>query len=73
MRFASFRHEGIDGLAIVNDAGVATGLTALDPNFPGKLETLIQRGMASLSGAAQALSRGRTIDLDNVEFLHAAV
>jgi acylpyruvate hydrolase len=69
MRFASFRHEGIDGLAIVNDAGVATGLTALDPNFPGKLETLIQRGMASLSGAAQALSRGRTIDLDNVEFL----
>jgi acylpyruvate hydrolase len=69
MRFASFRQEGIDGLAVVNDAGFATGLTALDPNYPGKLEILIQRGMASLSGAAQALNRGRTIDLDNVEFL----
>jgi acylpyruvate hydrolase len=69
MRFASFRQEGIDGLAVVNDAGSAIGLTALDPNYPGKLETLIQRGMANLSGAAQALNRGRTIDLDNVEFL----
>jgi acylpyruvate hydrolase len=69
MRLASFRQEGIDGLAVVNDAGAATGLIALDPNYPGKLETLIQRAMASLSGAAQALNRGRTIDLDNVEFL----
>lgn len=69
MRLASFRQEGIDGLAVVNDAGAATGLIALDPNYPGKLETLIQRGMASLSGAAQALNRGWTIDLDNVEFL----
>jgi acylpyruvate hydrolase len=69
MRFASFRQEGIDGLAVVNDSGAAIGLTALDPNYPGKLETLIQRGMASLSRAAQALNRGRTIDLDNVEFL----
>jgi acylpyruvate hydrolase len=69
MRFASFRQEGIDGLAVVNDAGSAIGLTALEPNYPGKLETLIQGGIANLSGAAQALNRGRTIDLDNVEFL----
>ena len=69
MRFASFRQEGIDGLAVVNDAGSAIGLTALEPNYHGKLETLIQGGIANLSGAAQALNRGRTIDLDNVEFL----
>jgi acylpyruvate hydrolase len=69
MRFASFRQEGIDGLAVVNGAGAATGLTALDSNYPGNLETLIQRGLASLISAAQVLNLGRTIDLDNVEFL----
>jgi acylpyruvate hydrolase len=69
MRFTPFRLEGIDGLAVVNDAGDAIGLTALDPNYPGKLETLVQRGMTGLGDAAEILSRGRKIDFDHVEFL----
>jgi 2-keto-4-pentenoate hydratase/2-oxohepta-3-ene-1,7-dioic acid hydratase in catechol pathway len=69
MRFAPFRQEGIVGLALVNDAGIATGLTEPDPNYPGNLEILIQRGTAGLRAAAHALSRGPTIDLGSVEIL----
>jgi hypothetical protein len=68
MRFVSYRGEGIDGLAVVNKAGAATGLRAIDPNYPGRLESLIQRGMLGLSGA-QARHRGLTIDLYGVEYL----
>jgi acylpyruvate hydrolase len=67
MRFSPFRQEGIDGLAVVNDAGIATGLIEADPNYPGTLEILIQRGIPALCAAAQALSRGATIDLGSVE------
>jgi fumarylacetoacetate (FAA) hydrolase family protein len=52
MRFAPFRQEGIDGLAVVNHAGIATGLIEPDPNYPGKLEILIQRGIADFIGYA---------------------
>ena len=69
MRFTSFRQEGIDGLAIMSAFGAATGLTTSDPDYPGRLETLIQCGTASLRAAAEVLSRGRAIDLDGVEVL----
>jgi hypothetical protein len=59
MRFTSFRQERIDRLALVSAFGTATGLTPSDPNYPGKRETLIQRGTASLRAAAEVLRGGR--------------
>jgi len=54
-----FRQDRIDGLALVSAFGTATGLTAPDPNYPGKRETLIQRGTARLCAGAEVLSGGR--------------
>ena len=67
MRSAFFREEGIDGVADVHNTGAAAGLSARDQNYPGKLDTPIESGLAALSSAAEVLGGGRTGDLSAVE------
>lgn len=49
--------------------GLATGLTASEVDYPGSLESLINQEPSGLRRAADALAKGRTIDLGSVEIL----
>ena len=69
MRFASFRQDGLEGLAVATPAGSFKGLRAGDPDYPGSLAHLIKGGMAGLKAAATKLLAGRDIALDRVTLL----
>ena len=69
MRLMSFRLSGIEGLAIVNAEGVATGWTASDAAYPGSLDHLVSQGPERLKHALSGLANGRELDLDNIEVL----
>lgn len=68
MRFASYRQNGKQGLAVaVGDAW--HGLTEADPAFPGTLQALIETGGEALAKAGNALSSAPAVDIDAVELL----
>jgi hypothetical protein len=67
MRSVFMREEGIVGLADVNDAGAAAGLTARDRNYPGTLGTPIENRLAALSSGAEIQGGARTVGLSVVE------
>jgi 2-keto-4-pentenoate hydratase/2-oxohepta-3-ene-1,7-dioic acid hydratase in catechol pathway len=66
MRFLRFRHNGKDGLAVV-DGGEARGLTADQPGFPGEFEALVAQGADALAATADRLRREAAFDFENIE------
>jgi 2-keto-4-pentenoate hydratase/2-oxohepta-3-ene-1,7-dioic acid hydratase in catechol pathway len=68
LRFVRFTDRRSEGLAILAD-GVARGLLANDPRYPGDLDALIPKGRSALDAAAEALSAGSVIDLTKVDYL----
>jgi len=68
LRFVRFTDHHSEGLAILAD-GVARGLLANDPRYPGNLDALIPKGRSALDAAAEALSAGSVIDLTKVNYL----
>jgi len=69
MRFAAFRSGGQEGLAVADSNGVFHGLLGKEANYPGSLQTIIQRGFGAFEAAAAVLKNGPAIDLDKVELL----
>ena len=68
MRFARFRHGGVEGIATSSGAGFH-GVLATDSSYPGCLAGLLARGNEALAAAGRALIAGPEIDPDNVELL----
>jgi acylpyruvate hydrolase len=69
MRFAAFRSDEQDGLAVADSEGVFHGLLSADVDYPGSLHTIVQHGPGGLEAAAAVLIDGRVIDLEQVELL----
>ena len=69
MRFISFRLGTQIGLAVRAANGDFHGLTAADSGYPGELEDLLKAGPAAIKSAADALARGKKIELSGIQFL----
>lgn len=69
MRFLSFRANGVDGLAVADEAGGWSGLLASHPAYPGSLDALVGSGLDALRSAAAILRKGQSIDLGAVGIL----
>jgi 2-keto-4-pentenoate hydratase/2-oxohepta-3-ene-1,7-dioic acid hydratase in catechol pathway len=69
MQFAAFLSGGQEGLAVANSEGAFHGLLSAEVDYPGSLQTLIQRGSNALDAAGAVLKNGPLIDLEKVEFL----
>ncbi len=69
MRFASFRSNGDEGVAIAAQDGIFHGLCRSEAGFPGMLDGLVQKGEAALRAAVPVLLAGRPLELDDIEFL----
>jgi acylpyruvate hydrolase len=61
VKFFHFRNNGSEGLA-VETGGIARGLTAREPGYPGTLDALLRLGAAALANAGKVLAAGRVID-----------
>lgn len=59
MRFLAFTRDGVAGLAVRTDSGLA-GLMAEDASYPGSLDDLIRTG--KLASAGKVLAAGDAID-----------
>lgn len=68
MQFLNFRQGGQNGLAVA-DGPDCKGLLVTDAHFPGSLQALLAQGPAALKQAADALRKGRTIDLAQITYL----
>ena len=66
MRFAVFSSGEQDGLAVAGREGQFHGLLSRDPDYPGPLDILMQKGSDALNAAAATLAKGPVIDLDQV-------
>jgi acylpyruvate hydrolase len=70
MRFASYRQNGVKGLAAAADANNHFhGLLANNVNYPGDLESLISGGAEKLAAAGKLLLAAPALSLAEVELL----
>jgi acylpyruvate hydrolase len=70
MRFASYRQNGVQGLAAAADAkNQFHGMLATDAKYPGGLASLISAGSDALTAAGKILLTGPAISLADVELL----
>jgi acylpyruvate hydrolase len=69
MRFISFTQDGKYGLAVVDSSGAERGLLEGDAGFPGRLDSLVAGGLASLRDGGAILAEGRAIDMTSVSYL----
>ena len=69
MRFASYRQNGVEGVAAAKGSGPFRGFAATDSKHPGCLASLVARGGEHLLAAGRSLQAGPDIDLDAVELL----
>jgi acylpyruvate hydrolase len=70
MRFASYRQNGILGLAAAADArNQFHGMLATDANYPGDLASLIDAGGGRLAAAGEKLLTAPAVSLADVELL----
>ena len=69
MRFAAFRMNGVDGLAVSEGNQPFRGCLVTDPIYPGALTGLVAQGDDSLRAAARVLIAGAEVDLNAVELL----
>ncbi len=69
MRFAAYRHDGVEGLAAATADGVFHGYPAPHANYPGSLTSLAAQGLESLLAAGRALLQGPAIDMEAVALL----
>lgn len=67
MRFAAFKNEDREGLAVVSPDGELRGLLSGEEGYPGSLGLLVQQGREALDSAAVMLANGPQIDLDQVD------
>ena len=70
MRFAAYRQNGTEGLAVAADGNKPFhAYLVTDGKFPGKLADLVAAGSERLLEAGQVLLTGSKVDLDRVELL----
>ena len=69
MRFAAYRSDREEGLAVQRPNGAYHGLAATDTGHPGSLFALIAAGADALRAAAARLAEGPEIDPAAVQFL----
>lgn len=69
MRFAAFRHDGVEGLAVSDGNGRFHGWLAPGSEHPRDLACLVSQGSERLLAAGHVLLKGPEIDLDAVELL----
>lgn len=67
MRFIRYRWDSQEGLGVETGTGLR-GMAAIDPAFPGTLDSLVQRG-GDLDAAAEALAQGGEIPVEEIEYL----
>ena len=68
MRFVRYEVGGVKGLALVGATGVR-GLLESERGYPGDLDDLVRGGLPALKRAAEAVSAGHALDLDQVSRL----
>ena len=70
MRFAAYRQNGTDGIAVAEDAHSAFHACAsTDATYPGSLTSLVAAGSDALMTAGRTMLAGPEIDLDSVTLL----
>ena len=69
MRFAAYRQNSVEGLAVAEGQGRFHGVAATDARYPGSLASLVAAGPDSLLAAGRALLAGPEVDLDGAELL----
>ena len=70
MRFAAYRQDGVEGLAVAEgNSGPFRGYAATDSKHPGSLASLVARGSEHLLAAGRTLLAGPEVDLAAVEVL----
>jgi 2-keto-4-pentenoate hydratase/2-oxohepta-3-ene-1,7-dioic acid hydratase in catechol pathway len=68
MRFAMFKQQGVEGIA-VSSGGAFHGALSGESSYPGSLSALLAQWADALAIAGRALLGCRAIDLDRVELL----
>ena len=68
MRFLNFKQDSVEGLAISDGSGFK-GLLTTDANYPGALQTLLEKGSEALKLAGDTLRKGQVIDLEKITYL----
>ena len=69
MRFASYRQNGVEGLAAAEAGGPFRGYASTHASHPGALASLVAQGRDRLVAAGQALLQGPDVNLDAAELL----
>ncbi len=70
MRFAAYRQNGTEGIAVAETAHAAFhACPSTDARFPGTLTSLVAAGPDALMSAGRAMLAGPAIDLDGVTLL----
>ncbi|MDT7951618.1 MAG: fumarylacetoacetate hydrolase family protein [Acetobacteraceae bacterium] len=70
MRFAAYRQNGTDGIAVAERAGAPFhACPSTDGAYPGSLTSLIAAGTDALQSAGRKMLSGPQIDLDSVTLL----
>ena len=69
MRFASYRQNGIEGLAAAEAGGPFRGYASTHASYPGSLASLVAQGRDRLMTAGRALLGGPEVNLDAAELL----
>lgn len=69
MRFAAYRHNGTEGLAVADGDGPFHGALRGDAAYPDSLSGLVAGGMEHLLDAGRALLSCPEVDLDAAELL----
>ena len=70
MRFAAYRHNGTDGIAVAESANAPFhACLGTDAHYPGSLTSLVAAGPEALMRAGHAMLAGPEIDLDSVTLL----
>jgi acylpyruvate hydrolase len=69
MRFAAFKSEDNEGLAVASPNGEFHGLMRGEESYPGNLAVLVEHGRDALTSAAAVLAKGPQIDLDEAVLL----
>ncbi len=69
MRFAVYRQNSVEGLAVAEKSGRFHGLAVTDARYPGSLANLVSAGPEHLLAAGRALLAAPEIDLEGVELL----
>lgn len=69
MRFASYRQNGVEGLAAAEPGGPFRGYASTQASYPGTLASLVAQGREDLAAAGRALLGGPEVELDAADLL----